>query len=285
MVVVMTGSPVASAYPGPSAVVWANRAQKDIETNRQRTEEFKGLQQKQLEKAKKKADAKKAKRQEENAKFQARQQGMREKQNAERESRAARRAEMNSKISSSHDEWLARENERERQKFEGGRQHLLDIKDGVHREDEIEEEYRMRTNQMENKSKAALAEQRRVDEAFEAERLAKMKADREAKANELREKIVLQKEAEARAERDLAARVKKEMQIDTKKQGTVAEQRETAQRARGLDERKKNDEYDAWLAQDHIRTVAERSHERADPSKMHEGGKFSGIPTDFTPGV
>ena len=28
----------------------------------------------------------------------------------------------------------------------------------------------------------------------------------------------------------------------------------------------------------------ERSHERVDPSKMHEGGKFSGIPTDFTPG-
>ena len=43
-------------------------------------------------------------------------------------------------------------------------------------------------------------------------------------------------------------------------------------------------EYNEWLAKDHIRTVAERSHERADPSKMHEGGKFSGIPTDFTPG-
>ena len=43
-------------------------------------------------------------------------------------------------------------------------------------------------------------------------------------------------------------------------------------------------EYDAWLAKDHIRTAQERGHERADASKMHEGGKFSGIPTDFTPG-
>ena len=63
------------------------------------------------------------------------------------------------------------------------------------------------------------------------------------------------------------------------------EARQQALRERGLKERKKNDEYDAWLAQDHIRTVAERSHERADPSKMHEGAKFSGIPTDFTPGI
>ena len=60
-------------------------------------------------------------------------------------------------------------------------------------------------------------------------------------------------------------------------------EKEEELRQKGLEERKKNDEYQAWLETDHIRTVAERGHERADPSKMHEGGKFSGIPTDFTP--
>ena len=74
------------------------------------------------------------------------------------------------------------------------------------------------------------------------------------------------------------------MEIETKKQRDEAEGREKDLRSRGLNERKKNDEYDAWLGKDHIRTVAERSHERTDPSKMHEGGKFSGVPTDFTPG-
>ena len=57
-----------------------------------------------------------------------------------------------------------------------------------------------------------------------------------------------------------------------------------AVKTQGLEQRKKNDEYDKWLSTDHIRSVAEQAHERKDPSKMHEGGKFSGIPTDFTPG-
>ena len=65
-------------------------------------------------------------------------------------------------------------------------------------------------------------------------------------------------------------------------QGEEAKQQEL--RKKGADERKKNDEYDKWLSTDHIRSIAEQAHERKDPSKMHQGGKFSGIPTDFTPG-
>ena len=65
-------------------------------------------------------------------------------------------------------------------------------------------------------------------------------------------------------------------------QGEEAKQQEL--RKKGADERKKNDEYDKWLSTDHIRSVAEQAHERKDPSKMHEGGRFSGKPTDFTPG-
>ena len=74
------------------------------------------------------------------------------------------------------------------------------------------------------------------------------------------------------------------MAISTKETKRQEEERQAAVRARGLEERKKNDEYDKWLSTDHIRTIAEQAHERKDPSKMHEGGRFSGKPTDFTPG-
>ena len=37
MVVVMTGSPVAKAYPGPNAELWAKRAQKELDRSELRT--------------------------------------------------------------------------------------------------------------------------------------------------------------------------------------------------------------------------------------------------------
>jgi hypothetical protein len=110
------------------------------------------------------------------------------------------------------------------------------------------------------------------------------RSDRERKAIELRKKAAEKADADAAAERELAYRVKKEMSISTKETKRQEEERQAAARSRGLEERKKNDEYDKWLSTDHIRTIAEQAHERKDPSKMHEGGRFSGKPTDFTPG-
>ena len=129
-----------------------------------------------------------------------------------------------------------------------------------------------------------LYKQRAVDEANEAARAAALKEGREAKANNLREQARQQRETEAKAAAARAYKIKKEMAVDTKAARTTEEERKKKMQARGMEERKKNDEYNEWLGKDHIRTVAERGHERADPSKMHEGGKFSGIPTDFTPG-
>ena len=74
------------------------------------------------------------------------------------------------------------------------------------------------------------------------------------------------------------------MEISTKKERAAEEERRQGRSKVGLEERKKNDEYQKWLETDHIRNVDEQAHERRDPSKMHLGGKFSGIPTDFTPG-
>ena len=91
-------------------------------------------------------------------------------------------------------------------------------------------------------------------------------------------------DADARGARDKAYEIKKQMGAQTVAQRQAEEGRQAELRKRGAEERKKNDAYDEWLAKDHIRTIAERSHERADPSKMHEGAKFDGIPTDFTPG-
>ena len=107
---------------------------------------------------------------------------------------------------------------------------------------------------------------------------------REAKAEELRQGVLRKQDATDKTDKEMAYRIKKQMDLDAKEQRQNVESKEAELRKRGAEERKKNDAYDEWLAKDHIRTIAERSHERADPSKMHEGAKFDGIPTDFTPG-
>jgi len=126
--------------------------------------------------------------------------------------------------------------------------------------------------------------QRATDEANEAERLQKMKQEREDKARQLKDSVHSKLDADARGARDKSYEIKKQMGAQTVAQRQAEEGRQAELRKRGAEERKKNDAYDEWLAKDHIRTIAERSHERADPSKMHEGAKFDGIPTDFTPG-
>jgi len=63
MVVVMSGSPNASAYPEPgSAKVFAARAQGEQSASKQRTAAFKELQEQKLAKSRKAAEARKQKK-------------------------------------------------------------------------------------------------------------------------------------------------------------------------------------------------------------------------------
>jgi len=284
-VVVMTGSPNAGAYPAPSAEVWARRAQQEASKSAERTKGFEELRQQVEDKKAKAAEEKRQKKRMEDAKFKARQKALRDSQTAERTQRADQRANALAKISREHDGWVHKERERERQKVAQGNARTADMADGLHQEDEIEAAILSRENDMKTAAWESLAEQRRMDEENAAMRAAKEKAEREAKATALREQVKRQKDEEERAARELAYKIKKEMELETRKQREVESNKTADQRARALAERKKNDEYDAWLAKDHIRTAAERAHERTDPSKMHQGGlPGHGKPTDFTPG-
>ena len=106
-----------------------------------------------------------------------------------------------------------------------------------------------------------------------------------SQAEQRRQELLRKTEEEERQARGEAHRIKKEMAAQTKLEREKEEARQAKVKEVSLEQRKKNDEYDKWLSTDHIRTIAEQAHERKDPSKMHEGAKFSGIPTDFTPGI
>ena len=275
MVVVMTGSPN-SAVLSPLTV--------ETKRDKDREAAFKELQAEKVAKKKKAEEAKKAKKKIEDEKFKKRQDLMREQQKAERDERQKNRADALARIAQEHEGWVHREEAREQVRVEQGRQHTKDMLDGVHFEDDIEVAIQKSQDAMKDASWKAISAQQKLDEKNEADRQAKIKADREAKANEMREAVRTQAEAAAKIDKEMALRIKKGMALETAKQRQAEEAHQADLRKRGGEERKKNDEYDAWLAKDHIRTAQERGHERADPSKMHEGGKFSGIPTDFTPG-
>jgi len=105
-----------------------------------------------------------------------------------------------------------------------------------------------------------------------------------SQAEQRRQELLRKTDEEERQARGEAHRIKKEMAAQTKLEREKEEARQAKVKEVSLEQRKKNDEYDKWLSTDHIRTIAEQAHERKDPSKMHEGGRFSGKPTDFTPG-
>jgi len=285
MVVVMTGSPNAGAYPAPSAEVWARRAQQEASKSTERTKGFEELRQQVTDKKAKLAAEKREKKRLEDARFKARQKAVQDAKAAERTQRSAQRAAALQKISQEHEGWVHKERELEKKKISQGQTRTADMADGLHQEDEIEAALLSNENEMKTAAWESLAEQRRLDEENEALRAATEKADREAKANALREQVKRQKDEEERAARELAYKIKKDMELETRKQREVEANKAAEQRQRAMAERKKNDEYDAWLAKDHIRTAAERAHERTDPSKMHQGGiPGHGKPTDFTPG-
>ena len=268
----MSGSPI------------SQRVALESKQDKQRHAAFKELQDAKREAKKKAEEAKKAKKKAEEEKFKQRQDEMRNRQNAERDERQRMRAEALAAIAKEHEGWVHREEAREQARVEQARQRTKDMLDGVHFEDDIEVALQKAQDAMKDASWKSIAEQQRLDEKNEAERQAKLKAERDAKANERREAVRRRAEAQDKLDKEMAYRIKNGMALETMKQRQAEEAREADLRKKGAEERKKNDEYDAWLAKDHIRTAQERGHERADASKMHEGGKFSGIPTDFTPG-
>jgi len=284
-VVVMTGSPNASAYPEPSAEVWAKRVKEEISTAQQRTEKFQELSTQTKTKAQKDKEAKRKKKAAEDAKFKARQQALRDEQEKEREQRLAARKAALATISVEHETW---------QKEQMAQEELVLRLSGVLPNGEVypianevftDLKFDETLQGMFDSSVEALYQQHSTEEANQADKLTVEKAYREAKAAALREGVLEKQRAEKKAATDLAYQIKKDMAIETKRQNQVEETHQKAKEAAGDKGRHANVHYGEWLKQDHIRTIAERSHERADPSKMHEGGKFSGIPTDFTPGV
>ena len=240
---------------------------------------FKELQSTTLTRAQREAEKRKAKKAAEEAKFQKRQEAIRQQQNREREERRRAREEGAKIVEAQHEAWEAEQRMREER-------HRLNVVAGEElTQSKIYESSIGQTLDTSNDwQQKELYRQRAIDEANEAARQAELKAEREAKDTRAREDLLKRAEADARAKADRAARIKKEMEDDFKKKKVVEEEKQSELRQRGLEERKKNDEYSEWLAVDHVRTSLEQVNTRADPSKMHEGGKFRGSPTDFTPG-
>lgn len=176
MVVVMTGSPNAKAYPGPSAEVWARHAKEEIRQAKYTSKKHKELKSKVLSKVEKEEKRQKEKKAAEDAKFKARQQAIVEKQRQERDLRAKQRAEAIRKIESEHEAWKLSEEEREKRLVAQGRARTADMIDGVHGEDEIEHAIMVAQNAMLDESRAALAEQHRQDEFNEMTRQQQLKA-------------------------------------------------------------------------------------------------------------
>ena len=98
---------------------------------------FTDLQKKTLAKAQKKAEAKLAQKKKEEALFKQRQNARAEQQKAERENRAVQRSEALKQIANEHEGWVHREADRERAQKALGRAHMIDMADGVHKEDDI----------------------------------------------------------------------------------------------------------------------------------------------------
>jgi len=282
----MSGSPLASDYPAPSAEKWAVRALNEAQQAKERTRQFGQLQSQVLTRAQKERQEKKAKKAEEERKFKARQQALRDQQSKERDQRQRNRSSALGKVQERHRQWQDEQTEYDiRRLAASGVQGKGFAPFAIDPDSMVDLEYDDTLEAAYKESVSGLYQQRAVDEDNEAARQQRQKYEQEAKANALREAALRKKAEEEREARDLAYRIKKEMALSTRAEHEGENQRQSYMHDRGLAERKKNDEYDAWLAKDHIRTAAERAHERVDPSKMHEGGlPGHGKPTDFTPG-
>lgn len=279
MVVVMTGSPQASAYPGPSAEVWAKRAAKEAEGSKLRTNAFEELRQQVLTKKQREDKEKKAKKAEAERKFREEQAARAAKAEAERAQRNKVRGQSLAQIESEKAKTAREERIREANRVAMAKMRIKDQADGVMAEDELEMVIDAGDVKFSTEIAKEALRQRRIQEE-EAER-------HEIEAKLAREKKAMEKEAADKARRDEMTRaqreenyrIKKEMAAQTKREQEKAAAAEEHQKKLRAAYRKKNDEYDAWLGKgDILRDEMELMNERREGSAMHKGGRFSGVP-------
>jgi len=125
------------------------------------------------------------------------------------------------------------------------------------------------------------AEMRRMRLEAEAEAAAVAKAEREAEAVERRKAIVQKQEAEKAAAIAQSSRIKKEMRSETSKTAQDEANRAQVRYEKAMTERAEN--VKRHMMDTRLRDDIALANERPEGSKMSEGAKFSGIPTDFTP--
>jgi hypothetical protein len=279
MVVSMSGSPKPSAYPGPSAEVWAKRAEKEMKQQTERGKQFEELRSQVLSKKQAADKAKKDKKTEDERKFRALQAERAKKQADERSLRASVRNTSLNTIRKEHEKALREERMREHSRIQLGKMRIAEQGQSVLNEDVIETILDAGDVQFAQEQAKQAVIQRRLQEEADAEHEAQAKAAREAKAKEKEAKDRMAREERERQERENNYRIKKEMGERTRKQREADAAKEAAKKKLQAAERKKNDEYAAWLAKgDLLRDEMELMNERREGSAMHKGARFSGIP-------
>ena len=275
----MTGSPSPSAYPSPSAEVWAKRAAKEQETNRLRTGRFEELRTQQLTKKQKDEEAKRKKKAADEAAFKKRQEDRKKAQDAERALRAKVRGESLTKIEREHQAYLEEEQKREKTRLEMARLRVAEQEKSVLVEDEMEAIIDAGDVNLRAQIAQEAMDQRRLQEEIAARHAEEDKMERERKAMQKEMEAREAREAAAKRERDEAYRIKKEMAQKVQLDNELAAAREAELKKKRNNLRKQNDDYNAWLAKgDLLRDEDELMHERREGSAMHKGARFSGIP-------
>ena len=279
MVVVMTGSPLASAYPGASAEKWAKDAQKDMAKSKERTAGFEELRQQKLGR-KQKQDAAKAKaKAQAEAAFQKRNADRKASQTAERALRARVRGESLTTIQTEHESYLADERKLEKRRLEMARMRIGEQGMSVLPEDQMEAILDAGDVHLRAEIAKEADDQRKLVEEQRQNHEAEEKAERERKAKEKEMEAKAARDGAARKERDENYRIKKEMAAKTRQEQDKESLKEAEMKKRRNTQRKQNDEYDAWLGKgDLLRDEEELMNERREGSAMHKGGRFSGIP-------
>jgi len=279
MVVVMTGSPNAAAYPGPSATVWANRAKSEQAAARQQKDGFEELREQVLTKKERENQEKREKKREAERKFRAAQKARADKQQTERAERARVRGSSLQEIESEHQKAMREERIREQSRLELAKMRIDSQAQGVLDEDQLEAVIDAGDVLLEKERAREADRQRRMQEDNDARHAAEEKAAREYRAQLKEAEAKAKRDEEEARERALQYEVKKEMARETKKEREKQETKAAEMRRKRTEERKKADKYDAWLGKgDLLRDEQELMNERREGSAMHKGGRFSGVP-------
>ena len=279
MVVVMTGSPKVSSYPGPSAQVWASRVVEERTKSAERTKAFGDLKSHVMTKQEVERQAKKEAKAIAEAKYKADAEKRKAKEDAERAQRASVRHKSLEEIKRQAYKAAEEMHQMEQTKHDMARLRIKEQNSGMLYEDQIEAVLDAGDVQLQaNVAKAAL-EQRKRQEELDAKHEAEAKADREAKAQAKEAAETKRRQEEAKKQRDDDYRIKKEMALETKRQKERLEADDAKVKKIRQAQRKKNDEYDKWLGKgDILRDEMELMNERREGSSMSKGAKFSGIP-------